>query len=193
MRFAPMPLPTTDLDHALTAQLIVAWAGEKGEEPRLGWWRCDLVSEFGGEDLFKRVLPNTWDWAVLQGAREAARTQDASQRARDHKPDRIMSLFSLGFQIDERLDERLAELKRSGSPAPTALPGLVPLVGEDWNQDRFTAWVTDHGTVKSTTVPCGRRLPGAPPDSLAATIDALVAGLAPLPDEYPLPHLVRSV
>lgn len=67
----PRVVPVAELDHALTAQIIIAWAGEKGEDPRLGWWRCDLVSEFGGEDLFKRLLPNTWDWAVLQGAREA--------------------------------------------------------------------------------------------------------------------------
>ena len=54
------PLPTSALDGALTAQLAVAWAGEKGEEPRLGWWRSDLASELGGEDLFRRLLPHTW-------------------------------------------------------------------------------------------------------------------------------------
>jgi hypothetical protein len=43
-----VPLPLSDLDAALTAQFAVAWAGETGEEPRLGWWRTDLVSEFGG-------------------------------------------------------------------------------------------------------------------------------------------------
>ena len=67
------PIPMSELDAALTAQLVVAWAGEGGEEKRLGWWRCDLVSEFGGQDLFQRLLPSTWTWAVLQGAREAAR------------------------------------------------------------------------------------------------------------------------
>lgn len=181
-----------DLDHALTAQLVVAWAGETGEAPRLGWWRCDLISEFGGEDLFKRLLPNTWDWAVLQGAREAARLQDAAQRARDHEPDRIVSLFSLGFEIDERLDERLGELKRSGQPAPTALPGLVETVGEDWRTASFEAWVAAHGTGEFSKVPSGRRLKGAPPPSLKETIDHLVAALAPVAKEYPLPHFVRS-
>src|SRR5690606_21039027 len=91
------------LDRILTAQLAVAWAGEGGEEPRLGWWRCDLCSEFGGEDLFRRLLPHTWHWAVLEGAREAARRHDAALRQQDHDPDRLVSLYSLGFEADERL------------------------------------------------------------------------------------------
>jgi len=61
------------VDAALEAQLIVAWAGEAGEERRLGWWRTDMVAEFGGEDLFRRLMPRTSDWAVLQVVREAAR------------------------------------------------------------------------------------------------------------------------
>ena len=36
------------LDHILCAQFAVAWAGESGEEGRLGWWKTDLTSEFGG-------------------------------------------------------------------------------------------------------------------------------------------------
>ena len=43
---------TADIDATLTAQLAVAWAGEGGEETRLGWWRSDMVSEYGGEYLF---------------------------------------------------------------------------------------------------------------------------------------------
>jgi hypothetical protein len=63
------PVPMSDIDMALTSQLVVAWAGETGEESRLGWWRSDLASEYGGEDLFRRLLPSTWRWAALQGAR----------------------------------------------------------------------------------------------------------------------------
>jgi hypothetical protein len=61
----------TDLDTVLTAQLIVAWAGEEGEEPRLGWWRSDLVGDYGGKDLFRRLLPATWMWAVVQAVSHA--------------------------------------------------------------------------------------------------------------------------
>src|SRR5688572_15258501 len=75
-RLSRVAIPTSEIDHALTAQLLVGWAGESGEEKRLGWWRSDLVSPFGGMDLFRRLLPSTWEWAVLQGAREAARRKD---------------------------------------------------------------------------------------------------------------------
>ena len=68
------PIATSVLDKILASQIVVAWAGESGEEePRLGWWKTDLKSEFGGEDLFRRLLPNTSEWAVLQAIREAAR------------------------------------------------------------------------------------------------------------------------
>jgi hypothetical protein len=191
----PMPEVSSiaSLDHALTAQLIVAWAGEAGEQARLKWWRCDLASEFGGEDLFKRLMPNTWDWAVLQGAREAARRHDAAQRARDHQPDRLLSLFALGFEVDERLDERLQDLKRSGDSAPGALPGLVPVVGEGWKLARFEAWARSRSKVTTSAEPSGRRINGAAPSSLEALVDALVAGLCPVAPEYPLPHFVRSL
>src|SRR5882724_1861381 len=112
-----VPIPKSEIDLALTAQIVVAWAGEgEGEEKRLAWWRSDLVSEFGGEDLFRRLLPNTWSWAVLQGVRETARRKDAEMRRQDHNPDLIHSLFSLGFELDERIEERFQDLKRSGEP-----------------------------------------------------------------------------
>jgi len=86
----------SDIDLALTAQIVVAWAGESGE------------------DLLRRLLPSTWPWAVLQGARETARRRDAELRQQDHDPDRIVSLFNFGFSINERIEERLQDLKRSG-------------------------------------------------------------------------------
>ena len=72
---------TSEVDALLSAQIIVAWAGEGhvGDERRLGWWRSDLVSEFGGLDLFQRLLPTTAPWAVLQAVREAARRVDARE------------------------------------------------------------------------------------------------------------------
>ena len=74
------PPTAAELDALLTAQIAVAWAGEGGDEPRLGWWRTDLVDEYGGEDLFARLLPHTARWAVLQAVREAARRTDARLR-----------------------------------------------------------------------------------------------------------------
>ncbi len=198
-------LDAAHVDFALTAQIIVAWAGEGGEEPRLGWWRTDLVSEFGGQDLFRRLLPHTWAWAVLQAVREAARRKDTELRAKDHDPDQILSLFSLGFELDERLEERLQELKRAGTHPEQALPGLREAMQDTWSRDAFFKWVQSHGPAETVAMPAGRRIKGttlneacfngtagdgAP--SLDAVIRQLLAALAPPSDAYPLPHFRRD-
>jgi hypothetical protein len=182
----------SDLDSVLTAQFALAWAGESGEEPRLGWWRSDLVSEFGGEDLFQRLLPHTWQWAVFQAAREAARRRDAECRAQDHDPDQIVSLFSFGFEIDERLDEGLLDLKRAGKPPLEALPRLNKVVSESWKRERFVDWIRTYGEAIYVTSPIGRRLKGDQPESLTLLVQKLLAALSPLPNEYPLPHYRRG-
>ena len=182
------PIPTSTLDRVLAAQLIVAWAGESGEEPRLKWWRTDLNSEFGGEDLFQRLLPNTWRWAVLQAAREAARRHDAALRLKAHDPDGLVTLFRFGFAIDERLDERLQDLKGAGTEPASALPALADFVGADWDRDAFVAWAQVHRGPDAVAAPAGRRLRGSAPDSLELLAEHLVSALAPLADAYPLPH-----
>jgi hypothetical protein len=182
----------SDIDMALTSQLVVAWAGETGEASRLGWWRSDLTSEFGGEDLFRRLLPSTWRWAALQGAREAARRVDAQLRGRDHEPDRIVSLFSLGFELDERIEERLVELKRSGRTPDVALPGLA-ITHSHWHPEGFWDWVAGHGEAGGTASPAGRRLGGSPPAAVGQQVLGLVAGLAPATGSYPLPHFRRAL
>jgi len=186
------PLSHAELDFVLTAQIAVAWAGEGGEEPRLGWWRSDLTSEFGGEDLFRRLLPNTWRWATLQGAREAARRRDAEIRSRDHDPDRILSLYRLGLEADERLDERLQDLKSSGIEPVRALPGLDGMITEPWKLERFAAWLETQGTEPHVSAPIGRRLKGDPPEALTPLVRNLLAALTPLGAEYPLPHYRRG-
>ncbi len=178
---------TADLDHALTAQLAVAWAGEGGEEPRLGWWRCDMTGEFTGQILLEELLPTTWRWASLQAAREAARRADAALRSRDARADRIHSLFHLGFGVDEQLDERFQDLKRGGTGPRSALPDLAPLLTDSWDPEAFSAWLAGHGDPRFTAAPIGRRLPGPPPP-LPEAIDRLLAALAPPSPHYPLPH-----
>jgi len=184
-------IPTSHLDLLLTAQLAVAWAGEKGEEPRLGWWRTDLDSEFGGKDLFTRLLPHTFDWAVFQGIREAAIRRDAELRAQVHDPDEVVSLFNLGFELDERVEERLQELKRSGIAAGPALPAFGELLEESFSRDRFLAWVQSHGEAEYSAAPSGRLVKGKPPEALDQLVQRLVAALAPLADTYPMPHFRR--
>jgi hypothetical protein len=185
---SPGPIPASTLDHLLTAQLAVAWAGEGGESPRLSWWRTDLCSEFGGEDLFARLAPSTWRWATLQGVREAARRADAAGRARDADPDRLRSIFHLGQRVDSRLDERLADHKRSGNEPAKALPGLAALLNDPWSAARFAEWVQARSPSRAEPAPAGRRLAGAPPADLRLMVDHLVAALAPLSEHYPLPH-----
>lgn len=180
-------IPPSDLDFALTAQIVVAWAGEAGEVKRLGWWRSDLVSEFGGEDLLGRLLPATWRWATLQAVRETARRRDAEMRGQHHDADQVISLYRFGFEIDERIDERLADLKRSGDTPEKALPGLS-VITRDWSRASFLDWVQGHGEADSSAAPIGRQLKGDPPSALDHKVRRLVAALAPFADSYPLPH-----
>lgn len=151
-----------------------------------------MASEFGGEDLFRRMLPNTWRWAVLTAAREAARRTDAESRREAHDADAFLSLFSLGADVDRRLDERLADLTRSGQAPEIALPGLEPWLGKPFDREAFAAWVGEHGEPATAQSPVGRRLRGAPPDDLEAAIRGLVAALSPLGPGYPLPHFKRA-
>ena len=183
--------PTTaEVDLLLTAQLAVAWAGEGhvGEEPRLGWWRSDLTSEFGGRDLFERLLPRTHRWAVFQAVREAARRTDAELRERANNPDGVTSLYSLGFDLDERVDERLLALKRGELPPEAALPDLHAVVSDTWNPAVFTAWLQSHGKAEHKVEPLGRRLVGPQPEVLGELVRRLVGALYPLAPAYPLPH-----
>jgi len=150
-----------------------------------------MIAEFGGEDLFKRLLPHTWDWAALQTAREAARRRDAELRARASDPDQVISLFHLGFSLDERVEERLMEHKTSGAAPPLALPLLDGLLSESWNRQAFETWVHIHGSGSHKPTPIGR-LVKADLNDLDATVAALVGALAPLQDEYPLPYIERG-
>lgn len=187
------PVLQSEIDAVLTAQFVISWAGEGGEQPRLSWWRSDFVSEFGGQDLFERILPHTWRWAVLQGAREAARRHDARMRARAQDPDTVLSLFSLGFELNERVDERLRELKGSGADPTEALPGLSDVISATWDRDGFADWVRGHGPVETIATPAGRRIRGESPSTPAEMVRRLVAALDPLADDYPLPHFRRTL
>lgn len=182
------------IDRLLTAQLIIAWAGEQGDadERRLGWWRTDLISEFGGQDLFERLLPQTWQWAMFQAVREAARRHDERLRSQDHNPDRLLTLFNLGFEIDERTEERLQQLKRSGNPPEACLPDLKSMLDGQWSVQAFSDWVTRHGKEDFTVVPAGRRLKGRVPESLDDAVSRLIAAHAPVDNGYPLPHFRRE-
>ena len=103
-------LTDVQLDTLLTLQLATAWAGEhSGDEPRLGWWATDMVSEFGGHALFARLTPRTAQWAALEVAREAARRTDAAARAKSSAmPARqvMRPVMSSGERAAARLSRR---------------------------------------------------------------------------------------
>lgn len=179
---------TAVLDEILALQLLVAWAGEgKTDPPRLGWWRTSLVDEFGGEDLFARLMPRTWKWAVLEAARIAARIADAEARSHAADGDQLISLFHFGFELDEQLDDRLAELKRSEVDPTEALPRLA-IIRQPWNADAFLASLRDLGSATAAASSIGRRLKGTMPASPVDAARELAAAMMPPGDRYPAPH-----
>jgi hypothetical protein len=176
------------LDQILSMQLLVAWAGEGDTQPaRLGWWRTALADEYGGEDLFQRLMPHTWKWAVLDAARLAAKRVDARSRERTADADQLVSLFRLGFALDEHLDDRLAELKRSGIAPLEALPGLKA-IASPFDRAAFQAWLADLPPAGHTASAAGRRLKETLPEDRVLAARMLCAALHPLIDSYPAPH-----
>src|SRR5262245_3085971 len=183
-----MDVAATDaiLDAVLGVQLTVAWAGEGRCSPRrLGWWDTDLIDEAGGGDLLRRLLPQTHAWAALEAVREAARRTDVKGRAKMADPDKMRTLYFLGFQLDEQLGDRLSMLKRGGASPAEALPLPVPLTATFSRDDLVAALRKEEPTF--TVVPGGRQLKGPRPEAPDAMILRLAGALVPLADQYPLP------
>lgn len=180
------PVPDETLDAILSIQLTIAWAGEGRCSPkRLGWWDTDLISEDGGGDFLARLLPQTHAWASLEAVREAARRVDARARSKMAEPDKLRTLYFLGFELDEQLGDRLAAHKRAGRPPKEALPFLSPLA-EDFSKEKLAA-ALHGGDVPFNTEPKGRALKGARPDAPDAMVKRLAAALVPFAEQYPLP------
>ena len=180
-------IPDDELDQILTLQLTVAWAGEGAcVPPRLGWWKTDLIDPAGGGDLLARLLPQTHAWASLEAVREAARRADARARAGTPDPDKLRTLFFLGFDLDEQLAERLAFHKRSGVMPKEALP--LPLeLGTKFSPDALTeALRASDQKIEFEKVPGGRRVIGQMPDHPAALVRNLAAAMLPA-SRYPMP------
>ena len=177
-----------ELDEILELQLLIAWAGEKNTAPpRLGWWRTAMCDEFGGEDLLKRLTPKTWSWAVLETARAAARRVDDRARSETEDADNLLSIYRLGFAIDEQLDERLLELKQSGLPVGEVFPDLAELMAE-WSTERLISWIAQYGESSYEPTATGRRLKGKAPEDPCEAAKQMAAALLPLDKEYVLPH-----
>jgi hypothetical protein len=185
---APMPalVPDATLDAILATQLTIAWAGEGRCSPRrLGWWDTDLIDEAGGGDFLARLLPQTHAWASLEAVREAARRVDAKARGKMADPDKMRTLFFLGFEVDEQVGDRLAAHKRAGRTPADALPLPLPLTAE-FSKDKLVSSF-EGVAAASTTVPNGRQMKGALPDAPDVLVKSLAAALVPFAEQYPLP------
>ncbi len=178
------------LDRILAVQLAVAWAGEGRCSPRrLGWWDTDLLDEAGGGDLLGRLLPQTQAWAALEAVREAARRVDAKARGKLSNPDRLRSLFFLGFVVDEQVSDRLRELKTAGRSPRLALPQPLsqPLVLHGEFRAEALSASLHLADVAFAIAPGGRQVKGACPNEPDVVVRRLAAALLPLADQYPLP------
>lgn len=183
-----LTISDTSLDEILTLQITVAWAGEGACEPsRLGWWRTDLVDLAGGGDLFNRLLPRTHAWASLEAVREAALRADAKARATMPNPDKLRTLFFLGFELDERLAERLAQHKRSGVEPGKVLRLKVAFEAKFSPEKLAGALCPSTPKAEHKVVPGGRQVKGTMPDDPVLAVRQLAAALVPFADKYPLP------
>lgn len=153
----------------------------------MGWWRTGMCDEYGGEDLLKRLTPKTWQWAALESVRAAAKKVDDRARNQSEDPDNLITLYRLGFEIDERLDERLLELKQSGVPLNESLPELAALC-EEWSDERLKVLLGGLGEASYTATATGRRLKGAAPKDHVSVARQLAAALLPLGSDYALPY-----
>ncbi len=175
------------LDTILALQLSVGWAGEKAADPeRLGWWDTDLTDEMAGGDLFARLLPKTAAWAGLELARQAALRADGSAREKLAHPDRVLSLFHFGFELDEATQDRLEHHKRHGH-TPEDVFGERWGVTGSWDQGDFESFLKGLGKPAAEDTPGGRKLKKLPDDPAEAA-RTLAAALLPLGRRYPLPH-----
>jgi hypothetical protein len=177
--------PTPE-DAILALQLSVAWAGETaGDPPRLGWWKSDLVDPEGGGDLFTRLVPKTAPWASLTLVREAARRIDEASRNKLANPDAVWTLFHFGFEIDERLSDRLA-WHRQHQHDPKQVLGPDFLIGSD--PKALEAMLTGKGKPKVTLTPAGRKVAITQASPIEAA-SLLAAALLPLAPTYPMPFI----
>lgn len=183
----------TEIDRILSLQLLIAWAGEARSEPRrFGWWETDLIDEAGGGDLIARLAPRTHAWASLELAREAARRVDAKARGKHGDPDKLRTIFFLGFELDEKLSDRLAGLKRQGLAPEKTLP-LPFKLGGDFDKDKVVSLLSEPGKASFDKVPpVGRRLHGKAPAAADDLVARLAAALVPVVDEYPLPFYAAA-
>jgi hypothetical protein len=132
-----------------------------------------------------RLLPRTAAWAGFEAVRDAAIRVDAKARRALPDPDKVRTLFFLGFELDEQLGDRLRQLKQTGEAPAQALRLLADPSGV-FNPDAFAAALGSSESAH-TVVPAGRQLRSALPGTPAEVVRALAAALPPFQPTYPMP------
>jgi hypothetical protein len=104
-------------------------------------------------------------------------------------PDKLRTLFFLGFVVDEALSDRFSMLKREGrSPVEVLQLGLlqqkfsVEALSTALKRPDVSFKVASGGGGTS-----GRQLTGSCPEDLKEMVSRLAGGLVPFSDDYPLP------
>ena len=168
---------------------MVAWAGEGACEPkRLDWWRTDLIDEYGGGDLFARLLPKTSKWASLEAVRQAAIQVERRKRQEMAQPDGVRTIFFWGYDVDEQLNERLAFHKSSGEEPLAALSDISLDIYKSFSQEEFEEAIrTPNRKVDIMVVPNGREIVGDMLQALEESAKKLADALLPLAESYPMP------
>lgn len=122
-----------------------------------------------------------------------ARSADDQARSKAADADAVRSVFHLGFDVDEQLEDRLAAHKRSGVPPKEALPGLIGLEDE-WVATMWAEWL-DKMAIPETSYNVtlsGRQVRGA--DSTMPVVELvhhLVGALYAPSETYPAPHVLK--
>ena len=194
---AIMPhLTPQELDEILSVQLLLAWAGETpgGDQPRLGWWKTDVIDDDAGGDLWKRLLPRTYRWAGLDAARRAAYLTDERLRRPAKNADSQRTLFHFGFEIDEVLAERLAHHVLEARTPVEVLP-LLRTVGSGFDRARLVKSLgPDNVDASFKVVAGGRQLKKVAAETLPARARRLGLALlsAPTSQAYPVPFVLEE-
>lgn len=179
------------LNKILAIQFAVSWAGESGDEPRLSWWETEVMSEYGGYDNLKRLTPHSALWLGFKTIREAARRVDAELRQKAKQ--QVFTLYHLGFELDEQIDQHLNECIHNKVDITKVLDHVSWLkdpVRQEWNCEVFTKWLQEATAEKIATQQesVGRRLVGDMPEDVMDCVYKLLKGLLPIEENYSLPH-----
>jgi hypothetical protein len=97
----------------------------------------------------------------------------------------MRTIFFLGFELDERLGDRLQDLKGSSGAPSEILTMPLPLTANFAPERLVTALGSGDSTF--SVVPGGRQMKEARPDAPDSVVRRLAAALVPLAPQYPLP------